>query len=46
MLTCNLWKTIHNIWLQHLGKEGLACTLPLLMNMCDLSSKVHCIGSA
>ncbi len=40
-----LSKTIHNVWLQQIGKKVCVCTISLLMTMSKLSSKVHCTWS-
>jgi hypothetical protein len=44
MLICNLYETIHNIWLQQFGKSVRCLFIVTLMIMLGRSDKVHLIG--
>jgi hypothetical protein len=43
--TCNLAKTVHNIWLQQLKNATLVCTQRCQMITFELSNNLHCIDS-
>jgi hypothetical protein len=43
MPTCNLFETVHNIWLQNLAIGVLASLLQHPMTTCEHSGNPHCI---